>query len=121
MSQADTGAIDIGAIPVETKFSFAANVLGGKGFVNFHQLEVCDLEPASLHEVFNGLRMETNKQKQHPCHKENQVNVACLQYFGYFLSGYVNAILSIVKIMVSMMKNEYLLYLMGVEIENNRG
>ena len=54
MAQADAGAVDVGDFPVEAQFVFAADVLGGKGFVDFHQIEVGHAKAGSFHEVFHG-------------------------------------------------------------------
>ena len=54
VAQPDAGAVDIGDVPIQPEFPFAAYVLGGKGFVDFHEFEVGDLEATALREVAHG-------------------------------------------------------------------
>src|SRR5512140_2933220 len=54
MAEANPGAVDVDAIPVEPEFALAAKILGGESLVHFDQLEIGEGETSPAQEVPDG-------------------------------------------------------------------
>ena len=54
VAQADAGAVDVGDFAVQVQVTFAADILGGEGFVQFHEVEVGDGQLVAVHQIIHG-------------------------------------------------------------------